>query len=68
MERRSWLRLLVAFAAIEIVGIAVGVAGLTAEIIYRADLWQTIITAGMIIFAAGSGLWAKVYVGGNRDA
>ncbi len=55
------LRLLLAFAAIEVVGIAVGSAGLAVEFIYGADVGFVLLTAGGLVFGIGSALWAKVY-------
>lgn len=55
------LRLLVGFAAVEVVGIAVGSAGLAVEFIYGADVGFVLLTAGGLAFGIGSALWAKVY-------
>ncbi len=62
----SMLKLLVLFAIIEVVGIIVGATGVAVEIAYGADLGVIMITAGSVSFGVGSGLWAKVYVGGSR--
>ena len=66
MARRSWLSLLILFGVIEILGILVGAAGVAVEIAYQADVGIIMITVGSVSFGVGSGLWAKVYVGGNR--
>ncbi len=63
MTRQSWLKL---FGAIEVVGIVVGIAGTATEIVYGAEVGLIMITAGSILFGVGSGLWAKVHVGGLR--
>ena len=54
-------RLLLAFAAVEVVGIAIGSAGLVVEFIYGADVGFVLLTAGGLTFGIGSGLWAKAY-------
>ncbi len=66
MTPRWWLSLLVLFGIIEVAGILVGATGLAVEFVYGADIGLKLITGGALVFAVGSGLWAKVYVGGNR--
>ncbi len=63
MIRQSWLKL---FGAVEVIGIVVGIAGTTVEIIFAAEIGLIMITSGSVVFAAGSGLWAKVHVAGIR--
>jgi hypothetical protein len=66
MTPRWWLRLLILFAGIEIAGILVGSAGLAVEFVYGADVGLILITGGALVFAVGSGLWAKVYTRRHR--
>ena len=61
MARQLPLRLLLAFAVVEVLGIAVGSAGLAVEFIYGADVGFVLLTAGGLVFGIGSALWAKVY-------
>lgn len=65
MTPRWWLNLLILFGVIEVVGILVGSTGLAIEFVYGADIGLKLITGGALIFAVGSGLWAKVYVRGH---
>lgn len=63
---QSWLRYLIVFAVVEVIGISVGIAGLAVEFVYGADGGFLLITGGGLVFGAGSGLWAKVYKGQRR--
>jgi len=46
-------------AVLEILGVAVGSAGLTIELLYRADFGFVLITGGSLFVAAGGLLFAK---------
>lgn len=46
---------------IEVLGIIIGSAGVGVEIGYQADLGFCLTTAGAVIIAAGSLIWAKFY-------
>lgn len=64
--RRSLHRVLKLFGVIEVLGAAVGAAGVAVEIAYQADIGFILITGGALTFAIGSGLFAKVWVGRTR--
>lgn len=59
---RWQLSLLIIFGLVEVIGVVVGTVGVVVEVIYEADIGFILITAGALVFAVGSGLWAKVYV------
>ncbi len=62
MIRQSWLRV---FAGIEVAAGLVVTSGIIVEIVYGAELGFILISVGSLLIAGGSGLWAKVYVGGR---
>ena len=47
--------------ALETVGACIGVAGITIEVIMRADIGLLLITSGAVIAALGSMFFAKLY-------
>ena len=55
-----WRPLYLTSAILEILGVGVGSAGLTIELIYKADVGFTLITGGSLLVAAGGLLFAKV--------
>lgn len=63
---RSLHRVLALSGIVEVIGVSVGTAGLAVEFIYGAHLGFILITGGALVFAIGSGLWAKVFVALGR--
>ncbi len=63
---QSLRKVLALFGIVEVLGVLVGGAGLGVEITYGAHLGFVLITGGALVFAIGSGLWAKAYIGSRR--
>ena len=55
------MKLLMTAVIAEVLGIAVGASGIVIEVTYGANIGFVLITAGGVLIAAGSLVWAKFF-------
>ena len=61
MIRRSWPKDLRVYAAIELIGAFVGIAGIAVEFRYGAHFGFILVTSGAVAYGIGNSLWAKLF-------